>query len=185
MRSQPLAEKKIPHFPPPVKRVFTAGKTCTVDGCERPMMSRLLCKNHYRRLMNYGDPLGYDPARIVGNTTLRFFTQVQVSSELSYNETACWIWTGRIVDHNYGAIDIHNKEEGRARPKMVHHWAWKFFGGEPVVFANNETLDHLCHTFSDCMLGDLCPHRLCVNPAHLEVVSRNENTRRGHREVLK
>ena len=41
-------------------------------------------------------------------------------------------------------------------------------------------LDHLCHTFDkDCTGGHSCPHRRCVNPAHLEPVTHRENALRG------
>src|ERR1019366_4138120 len=37
----------------------------------------------------------------------------------------------------------------------------------------------LCHTNSDCELGSACPHRRCVNPDHLEVVTPRENAIRN------
>lgn len=39
-------------------------------------------------------------------------------------------------------------------------------------------LDHTCHTTA-CVLGNNCPHRRCVNPAHLEPVTSEVNARRG------
>lgn len=40
-------------------------------------------------------------------------------------------------------------------------------------------LDHTCHDPRVCAGGRTCPHRRCVNPAHLEPVTQAENTRRG------
>lgn len=41
------------------------------------------------------------------------------------------------------------------------------------------TLDHLCHTTDrSCLGGVTCLHRRCVEPKHLEVVTRVENSRR-------
>lgn len=40
-------------------------------------------------------------------------------------------------------------------------------------------VDHTCHNTSTCGGGPRCPHRKCVNPAHLEVISHAENVRRG------
>ena len=41
-------------------------------------------------------------------------------------------------------------------------------------------IDHRCHTDAvasgECDGGDDCPHRKCVNPAHLEMISAAENT---------
>lgn len=39
--------------------------------------------------------------------------------------------------------------------------------------------DHLCHT-ADCEGGFTCPHRACVNPAHLRVVTHAVNTLTGN-----
>lgn len=40
--------------------------------------------------------------------------------------------------------------------------------------------DHTCHTRDDaCPGGPTCPHRPCVNRAHLEVVTSLENWERG------
>jgi hypothetical protein len=45
---------------------------------------------------------------------------------------------------------------------------------------NDLTLDHLCHTRdAACPGGRTCPHRRCVNPAHLEPVSGRVNRLRG------
>lgn len=35
--------------------------TCTIDGCEKSVRCRGLCKNHYDRLLKHGDPLGGGP----------------------------------------------------------------------------------------------------------------------------
>lgn len=39
------------------------GKTCTVDGCDRPLDGRGCCRAHYARLVRYGDPLAGGPMR--------------------------------------------------------------------------------------------------------------------------
>jgi hypothetical protein len=42
------------------------------------------------------------------------------------------------------------------------------------------TLDHTCHTNDEqCKGGPTCPHRACVNPAHLEPVTIGVNVLRG------
>lgn len=41
-------------------------------------------------------------------------------------------------------------------------------------------LDHTCHNGTGCPGGHTCPHRACVNPAHLEPVPGVVNQRRGN-----
>ena len=44
-------------------------------------------------------------------------------------------------------------------------------------------IDHICHTEAverdECQDGNNCPHRACINPTHLELVTQKENVRRG------
>lgn len=41
-------------------------------------------------------------------------------------------------------------------------------------------VDHTCHTNDlSCPGGVTCPHRLCIEPEHFELVTAVENTRRG------
>jgi hypothetical protein len=55
-----------------------------------------------------------------------------------------------------------------------------FVGPIPADLA----LDHLCHTRDlSCPGGDACPHRQCVNPAHLEAVTDRVNSLRGRSPI--
>lgn len=72
----------------------------------------------------------------------------------------CWIWQGGITDGGYGTFfDGHTRR--------AHRWAYqRFVGSVPVGLE----LDHLCR------------QKLCVNPSHLEPVTRMENMRRRYRK---
>lgn len=69
----------------------------------------------------------------------------------------CWEWTGSLHE-GYGQI------ANKARPIGAHRVAWELAHG-PIP--PNMTIDHLCR------------NRKCVNPAHMEVVTGSENSRRG------
>ena len=77
-------------------------------------------------------------------------------------DDGCWLWTGAPNTYGYGQIG----EGGyHGRKLMVHRVAYTLVVG--VIPAGME-IDHLCR------------NRMCVNPAHLEVVTGRENTLRGN-----
>jgi hypothetical protein len=81
----------------------------------------------------------------------RFWSKVQKTE-------GCWLWmTGK----NWGGYGIFSVGEKRV---VAHRFSYELHAG-PVP-AGME-LDHLCRT------------RHCVNPAHLEPVTKLENVRRG------
>lgn len=72
----------------------------------------------------------------------------------------CWIWCGSLLLHGgYGQFN-----NGRTMV-LAHRWAYEHFVG-PIP--DGLDLDHLCRV------------RSCVNPEHLEPVTRSENLRRGY-----
>lgn len=78
----------------------------------------------------------------------------------------CWEWIGYCMPQGYG----------RFMQQMAHRVSYDLFiGNVPDGF----DLDHTCHTL-DCPGGRDCPHRRCVNPYHLEAVTRQTNLSRGH-----
>lgn len=95
-------------------------------------------------------------ARIYPPLLERFMAKVDRSPE----HNGCWLWTA-VIDHGgYGRIKL-----SRAR-KMAgaHRVAYELFKGQ---IPDGLDLDHLCR------------NRRCVNPEHLEPVSRRENALRG------
>lgn len=78
----------------------------------------------------------------------------------------CWLWRGSVTANGYGTIKIG----GRAGVRLyAHRLAYELFVGS--IPARLE-LDHLCR------------NRRCVNPAHLEPVTRSENTLRGNAPAM-
>ena len=71
----------------------------------------------------------------------------------------CWIWKGSIFSKTgYGAFKFKRKLRG------AHRLCYALYQGK---IRDGLTIDHLCRV------------RLCVNPRHLEPVTRRENILRG------
>jgi hypothetical protein len=83
----------------------------------------------------------------------RFLDRVTVMPD------GCWHWSYPRATTGYGVLyDNDRKLYG-----LAHRYSYELFIG-PIP---EETLDHLCRV------------RHCVNPAHLEPVSKGDNTLRG------
>lgn len=73
-------------------------------------------------------------------------------------ESGCWIWNGYINPHGYGIIFVHGKRE------RTHRTMYELLRGS---IPSGLQLDHLCRV------------RCCVNPAHIEAVTKKVNVLRG------
>jgi len=90
----------------------------------------------------------------------------------------CWLWLGSIDRHGYGTLAV-KQPDGRWRNVFAFRVSYEIANGEPVP--PGLQVDHTCHNGDlTCPGGDNCLHRMCVNPAHLEAVTRKVNARRSH-----
>lgn len=80
-------------------------------------------------------------------------------SNVTKEADGCWIWMGKEKNQwGHGSMRVEGRKIG------THRFAYELFVG---AIPSGLELDHLCRRPS------------CVNPAHLEPVSRRENTLRG------
>src|SRR5579859_2557119 len=80
-------------------------------------------------------------------------------------EDGCWLWQGNIALNGYGVFSHGSRAGGRKRQTVyAHRAAYVLLRGDVPVGLE---LDHLCRV------------RRCVNPSHLEPVTRRENVLRG------
>lgn len=74
--------------------------------------------------------------------------------------SGCWLWAGYVSEGGYGRFSPRN----RMAPLYAHRFSYELHKGQ---IPEGMDLDHLCRV------------RCCVNPDHLEPVTRKENIRRG------
>lgn len=135
-----------------------AGETCTVIECESPVRSLGYCNAHLKRLKRYGDPTISRPSTPAAE---RFAAKVTLSDSPDARPGLgpCHTWTAAIGNHGYGVFHPRKGES-----VLAHRWIYEqTFGPVPEGLV----IDHLCR------------NRQCVNTAHLEPVTNEENLRRG------
>jgi len=87
------------------------------------------------------------------STEDRFWCKVDRRSD-----EECWVWTAATAGKGYGKFWV------AGRLLHAHRFSYELLRA-PIP--EGLTIDHLCR------------NKLCVNPAHMEVVTRGENSRRG------
>ena len=71
----------------------------------------------------------------------------------------CWVWLGAKTRDGYGKLIV-----GQKSLFLAHRASYELTSGR---IPNGKELDHLCR------------NRLCINPSHLEIVTKRENILRG------
>lgn len=101
-----------------------------------------------------------------GSPEERFWAKVSIAD-------GCWLWTGKPTPHGYGRLNM-----GGGRYVLAHRLSWALLRGP---LSELTPLDHKCHNADkECRGGRKCPHRLCVNPDHLQLSSTGDNVRHGY-----
>lgn len=100
--------------------------------------------------------LAVEPARIT--IAKRFL--VRAVNPFPVDPEDCWEWGSAVSGNGYGYFWLQGRSIG------AHRASYILFRG---VLVPGDCIDHLCM------------NTVCVNPGHLEVVTRGENTARGNR----
>jgi hypothetical protein len=106
---------------------------------------------------------------------LKFDLERALATRIVRQPNGCWTWTGAKTQSNYG--QIYTQPGGRGRMR-VHRLIYERHHG-PIP--DGMTVEHRCHTDDpNCWEGSNCPHRLCCNPDHLELLTASQNSERMH-----
>jgi hypothetical protein len=141
---------------------------CTIEDCGGRQVGQGLCDKHYRRLRRYGDPR--ITKRIIGDIEARWWSKVD-----RRGDDECWPWKDKPNTEGYAVFGVGQKVVKAAR------WGYERFVS-PIP--PGQMPDHTCHDPKVCNLGKQCPHRMCVNWHHLELVENRENVLRGQRAKI-
>ncbi len=91
------------------------------------------------------------------------FTLNRFLTKIEFKNTGCWQWVGVKNRHGYGRFWY------KGRKIQAHCFSYEFFKG---VIPRPLEPDHTCR------------NRACVNPDHLELVTRSTNNKRGLLGIL-
>lgn len=94
---------------------------------------------------------------------------------LIQDKNECWLFQGYINPKGYGQLGKENNGTRNPGSVLAHRVAYELEYG---IIPEGITIDHMCHT-SECPNRNKdCQHRRCVNPKHLALATRAENTSR-------
>jgi hypothetical protein len=93
----------------------------------------------------------------------------RILANVDHRADGCWLWTGFINPTGYGTLTVGSRVDGSYRPGMLAHRASYEALVGPVP--DGQEIDHLCG------------NKACVNPAHLDPVTRSEHTKRESKRL--
>lgn len=76
----------------------------------------------------------------------------------------CWLWKASLDAHGYGQFQVGVHVRGKSWMVKAHRLAYFLYVG---AIDASLSIDHLCR------------NPACVNPSHMELVTRGENVLRG------
>lgn len=127
-------------------------KKCCITDCEEKHSSKGLCNRHYLIVNRAGGFIKKQKfSQFNTSIDIRLLSSIKID-----NETSCWNWT-RAISQTMPKIRYQGKTQ------LAYRLSYEVFIGD---IPKDMTIDHLCE------------NRSCINPFHLEPVTRSENVKR-------
>jgi hypothetical protein len=147
-----------PHVTRGMCRVhYTRWRECIVGDCETLSRAHWFCEKHFARWKKNGSP--YVTSVIRGDIVARFESYLSIGEIPSHAPWLghCWLWTAGLDPDGYGKFRAPGEQS-------AYRWSYTYHVG-PIP--EGLELDHLCRV------------RRCVNPWHLDPVTRLVNILRA------
>jgi len=152
LRAQIAQLKQSKNIPESDRRQKCAPFVLCACGCEQPTL--LATRTHKRDGTIAGTPQRF----LKGHSTIPYQRARRLAPSYRIDASGCWVWEGGKNSSGYGTLRVAGVTQ------QVHRFYYERSVG-PIPTALH--LDHRCR------------NRLCVNPDHLEPVTKTENIRRG------
>ncbi len=149
---------------------------CGASDCDREVYGRGLCNKHWqmiRKNPTKAASLGVQYGQVRRQNEVVDRPSAALAAALAALDTdECIHWTGSCSPGGYGIVG-----SGEHRNRNAHRVVYELLVG---LVPDGMQLDHLCHSRDNsCPGGSTCPHRACVNVAHLEPVTASQNSQRS------
>ena len=143
------------------------GKTCAVDGCDKPHRCQGWCGTHYQRWLKYGDA---ERPRYQA-LSLEDFMNKRIDKS-----NDCWEWLSSKTKCGYGRLQM-------GPTKIDARYPWRTdleaLGFDAKQYVRAHRVAYALWVKAPINAGSVihhsCHNRGCVNPNHLQEVSQFEN----------